>query len=162
MSDLEERRRKLREAKVVLVSACLVGQACRYDGRDQSSSRVARALLGKAVVPVCPEAGAGLGIPRPAVQLSGGSGREVLAGRASAKVKDGGRDVTEAFLLGARLAVEAARRFGATVAVLKERSPSCGSNVVWVDGALTPGEGVAAAALREAGLTVLSDDELED
>lgn len=157
-----ERLEQLRSARVVLVSACLAGQACRYDGRDAASSRIARALQGKEVVPICPEAGAGLGIPRPAVQLCGGTGADVLGGRATAKVKGSGQDVTSYFTFGARLAVDAARRFGATVAILKERSPSCGSNAVWVDGALQEGEGVTAAALRAAGITVLSDEELED
>lgn len=161
-TDLPTRRRRLAEARVVLVSACLAGQRCRYDAKDAASLRIQRALEGKEVVPICPEAGAGLGIPRPPVELSGGDGGDVLAGRAVAKVKETGREVTSAFRLGAGLAVASARRFGATVAILKERSPSCGSRAIWVDGALRPGEGVTAAALREAGVTVLSDEELED
>ena len=161
-ADLEARRKALREARAVLVSACLAGESCRYDGRHAASSTVARALEGKEIVPLCPEAASGLGIPRPPVELSGGSGREVLRGAAQAKVKDTGHDVTAHFVHGARLAVEAAARFGITVAVLKEGSPSCGARAVWVDGALHPGEGVTAAALRQVGVTVLSDEELED
>lgn len=160
--DVERRRKVLAEARVVLVSACLAGERCRYDARDAASRKLQRALVGKEVVPICPEAGAGLGIPRAAVELSGGGGGDVLAGRAAAKVKESGLDVSAAFTFGARLAVEAAKRFGATVAVLKERSPSCGSKAIWVDGGLRPGEGVTAAALRQAGVTVLSDEELED
>jgi uncharacterized protein YbbK (DUF523 family) len=156
----EERLKALREARVVLVSACLLGEACRYDGKSKGSSRVMEALHGKEIVPVCPETGAGLGIPRPAVVLSGGTGEAVLAGRARAIEFESGRDRTEAFRRGAELALEAARRFGATVAVLKERSPSCGSQGTHVDGVLVQGRGVTAALLHSEGLTILSDEEL--
>jgi uncharacterized protein YbbK (DUF523 family) len=156
----EERLTALREARVVLVSACLLGEACRYDGKSKGSDPVARALEGKEVVPVCPETGAGLGIPRPAVELRGGTGEAVLAGRARAVVAATGEDRTEAFRYGAELALAAARRFGATVAVLKERSPSCGSQGTEVDGAVVRGRGVTAALLHSAGITVLSDEEL--
>jgi uncharacterized protein YbbK (DUF523 family) len=156
----EERLAALREARVVLVSACLLGEACRYDGKSKGSDPVMRALEGKEVVPVCPETGAGLGIPRPAVVLSGGTGEAVLAGQARAVVAATGEDRTEAFQRGARMALEAARRFGATVAVLKERSPSCGSQGTHVDGAVVKGRGVTAALLHSEGLVILSDEEL--
>ncbi len=156
----EERLAALREARVVLVSACLLGEACRYDGKAKGSSPVMRALEGKEVVPVCPETGAGLGIPRPAVELRGGPGAQVWAGRAHAVERDTGVDRTEAFRAGARLALEAARRFGVTVAILKERSPSCGTQATHVSGQVVPGQGVTAALLRAEGLTVLSDEEL--
>ena len=155
-----QRLQVLREAKVVLVSACILGEACRYDGRSQRSERVLAALEGKEVVPLCPEVGGGLPIPRPPVQLHGGDGRRVLRGEARALERDSGAERTQAFLAGAGLALAAARRFGATVALLKERSPSCGSQQVYVEGALRPGEGITAALLREAGVTVLSDEEL--
>lgn len=157
----EERLAALREARVVLVSACLLGEACRYDGKSKGSDRVMRALEGKEVVPVCPETGAGMGIPRPAVVLSGGTGEAVLAGRARAVVRNTGEDRTEPFQRGAQLALEAARRFGATVAVLKERSPSCGTQGTHVDDQLVKGRGVTAALLHSAGLILLSDEELE-
>ena len=156
----EERLAVLREARVVLVSACLLGEACRYDGKSKGSERVIRALEGKEVVPVCPETGAGLGIPRPAVVLSGDTGEAVLAGRARAVVAATGEDRTEAFRRGAELAMEAARGFGATVAVLKERSPSCGSQGTHVEGVVVPGRGVTAALLHSAGVIVISDEEL--
>jgi uncharacterized protein YbbK (DUF523 family) len=156
----EERVAALREAWVVLVSACLLGEACRYDGLSKGSSKVLRALEGKEVVPVCPETGAGLGIPRPAVELKGGAGAEVLAGRARAAEVESGTDRTEAFRRGAEMALAAARRFGVTVALLKERSPSCGTQGTHVDGVVVRGQGVTAALLAQSGLTVLSDEDL--
>lgn len=156
----DERVAALREARVVLVSACLLGEACRYDGRSQRSERVLAALAGKEVVPVCPEVGSGLPTPRPPVELSGGTGVDVWAGRARALEREAGIDRTDAFQRGARLALEASRRFGATVALLKEKSPSCGSQRVYEAGQLRPGEGITAALLRSEGLTVLSDEDL--
>lgn len=146
--------------EVVLVSACLLGHACRYDGRDNASSAVAALVAGRAVVPICPEAGAGLGTPRPPVQLCGGDGDAVLDGRANAREVESGADRTEAFLEGARLAVEAAARHGATLAILKDRSPSCGTTQCWRDGQRRPGPGATAAALRRAGVRVVSDERL--
>ncbi|MCY1015180.1 DUF523 domain-containing protein [Pyxidicoccus sp. MSG2] len=156
----EERVAALREARVVLVSACLIGEACRFDGRSKRSERVLEALEGKEVVPVCPEVGGGMPIPRAPVELSGGTGVDVWAGRARALEREAGVDRTDAFLRGARLALEAARKFGATVALLKEKSPSCGTQRVYEAGVLRPGEGITAALLRAEGMTVLSDEDL--
>lgn len=156
----EERLAALREAPVVLVSACLLGEACRYDGKSKGADRVVRALEGKEVVPVCPETGSGLGIPRPAVELRGGTGEAVLAGRAQAVVAATGEDRTEEFRTGAELALEAVKRFGVKVAVLKERSPSCGTQGTHVNGQVVKGRGVTAALLHSAGVILLSDEEL--
>lgn len=155
-----DRRAALREASTVLVSACLLGEACRYDGRSQRSERVLAALEGKAVVPVCPEVGSGLPIPRPPVDLCGGSGVDVWAGQARALEREARVDRTEDFKRGAQLALEAARNFGASVALLKEKSPSCGSQRVYESGVLRPGEGITTALLRAHDVTVVSDEEL--
>ncbi|WP_338261328.1 DUF523 domain-containing protein [Corallococcus caeni] len=156
----EARRAALREAPTVLVSACLLGEACRYDGRSQRSERVLAALEGKAVIPICPEAAAGLGIPRPPVDLAGGTGVDVWAGQARALTRETREDRTAAFQEGARLALDAARRFDVTVALLKEKSPSCGSQRVYETGVLRPGEGITTALLRADGRTVVSDEDL--
>lgn len=156
----DARRQALRDAPVVLVSACLLGEACRYDGRSQRSERVLAALEGKAVVPICPEAGAGMGIPRPPVDLAGGTGVDVWAGRARALTRDTREDRTTAFQEGARMALDAARRFEVPVALLKEKSPSCGSQRVYDTGVLRPGEGITTALLRADGRTVVSDEDL--
>jgi uncharacterized protein YbbK (DUF523 family) len=156
----EERLAALREARVVLVSACLVGEACRFDGRSKHSEQVLAVLEGKEVVPVCPEVGGGMPIPRPPVELSGGTGVDVWAGRARALEREAGVDRTEAFKRGAQLALEACRKFGATVALLKEKSPSCGTQRVYEASVLRPGEGVTAALLRSEGIVVLSDEDL--
>lgn len=96
-------------------------------------------VAGRRVVPICPEVLGGLPVPRPAAEIEGGGGREVLSG--AARIRTGaGADVTDAFLRGAEEAARLARAFGAREALLKARSPSCGA------------AGVAAELLARAGL----------
>lgn len=114
------------------------------------------------LVPVCPEVVGGLSTPRPAAEIVGGDGSGVLSGEARVVAADG-TDVTDAYRRGANAAVELARAVGATRAVLKARSPSCGAVEIY-DGSgtrtLRAGAGVTAAALRAAGLTVESDEQV--
>jgi uncharacterized protein YbbK (DUF523 family) len=116
---------------------------------------------GRAVL-VCPEEEAGLGTPRPPAEIVGGDGRDVLAGRARV-MTEGGIDVTEAYLAGATSALDAALEAGATTAILKARSPSCGKGLVY-DGTFSrtkrAGVGVTTALLEANGIEVLSDEEL--
>ncbi|MGQ0614022.1 MAG: DUF523 domain-containing protein [Planctomycetaceae bacterium] len=143
----------------VLVSACLLGRACRYDGRDKANAALGEALErhGAEAVPFCPEEAGGLGTPRPAAVLVGGDGAAVLEGIARVR-DDTGRDVTEAFLRGARLALEEARKRGCTAAYLKERSPSCGCAQIHTEGGAVTGSGVTAALLRREGIATISVD----
>jgi len=111
---------------------------------------------------VCPEEEGGLGTPRPAAEIVGGDGADVLQGTARVLTK-GGVDVTEEYLIGARYALEAARAVGAESAILKARSPSCGNGCIY-DGSFsrTPkdGDGVTAALLKKEGIEVFSDQEI--
>jgi uncharacterized protein YbbK (DUF523 family) len=115
------------------------------------------------LVPVCPEVIGGLTTPRDAAELVGGDGAGVLDGTARV-VTAAGDDVTAAYLRGAAAAVDLARAAGATRAVLKARSPSCGADTVY-DGTFSrtrrAGSGVTAAALRSAGIDVISDEDLD-
>lgn len=137
----------------MLVSACLLGFACRHDGRSKRNDDVLRVLRGREVVPVCPEAAGGLGIPRPAHAFEDGRLRTRQ-----------GADGTPAFERGARIAREGARRWGAREAILKARSPSCGVRRIYVrqDGEETPreGSGVTARALAEDGLSLRTEEDL--
>ena len=146
----------LRAGEPVLVSACVLGDNTRYDGSANPDPALLRALreAGAVLVPVCPEMLGGLPAPRPAAEPPHGDGRDVWAGRAPVLTVRGRADVSEAFRLGARRAVEEARRSGARYAFLKERSPSCGVAQSHSGGGLADGPGVATAALQEAGLQV--------
>jgi uncharacterized protein YbbK (DUF523 family)/RimJ/RimL family protein N-acetyltransferase len=146
----------------VLVSACLLGEPVRHDGGDKrnGSAVLARWRAEGRVVPVCPELAGGLPVPRPPAEIEAAAGgAAVLAGRAHV-VDVQGRDVSAAFVAGADAAMALARRHGARLAVLKQASPSCGSAVVHdgtFAGRKVPGEGVAAARLRGAGLQVFDE-----
>lgn len=163
----------------VVVSACLYGCNCRYDGSSKPDRRIVDWInIGARVIFICPEQQGGQPTPRPDAELTGGDGRqlvdEVMAGmeeltrevivqetaRIRVREKDG-TDVTEHFLEGARMSLLLARSCGSRVAVLKARSPSCGSERVY-DGTfskeLVPGMGVTAALLQRSGLTVYNED----
>lgn len=142
----------------VLVSACLLGTACAWDGRDRFRSALGPVLEGWEVIPVCPEVAGGLPVPRPPCDLSGGDGAAVWRGEARVLGHDG-VDRTAAFRTGAlRCAAQAP---AARVAVLKARSPSCGPHEVHVDGAIRPGRGLLAALLAGQGVHLLSDEDLD-
>ena len=146
----------------VLLSACLAGRACRYDGSDNADDRVASLMAEGRSILICPEEDGGLGTPRPPAEIVGGDGSDVVAGRARV-VTEQGRDVTEEYLRGARLALERARAVGATSAVLKARSPSCGKGCIY-DGSFTrtsrAGDGVTTALLEANGISVVTDEDL--
>lgn len=136
----------------VLVSACLLGRRCKYDGGDNADDVLRRELRerGFEAVAYCPEEAGGLGTPRPPAWLTAPAAR-VLDGD-GAIVTDAGRDVTAEFRAGAEGALDLCRREGLRRAFLKERSPSCGCASTHVDGALVDGPGVTAELLRRNGV----------
>ena len=146
----------------LLISACLLGVACNHEGRGSPRAVVDELARHYRLVPVCPEVLGGLPTPRAAAELRGGDGADVVAGTGARVVNIEGVDVTAAYRRGAEAAVEVAVAVGAERAVLKARSPSCGSSAVY-DGTfsrrLVPGRGVAAAALAAAGLEVGSEED---
>jgi uncharacterized protein YbbK (DUF523 family) len=136
--------------EVVVVSACLLGVRCRFDGKDkQDDAAVARAAAGAEILPLCPEVLARFGVPRPAITLSADGKRAT---------DDRGRDVTAELEAGARLADLYATEAGARRALLKERSPSCGVTRVHGESGLREGEGRFAARLRKRSLPVVSEE----
>ncbi len=135
----------------ILVSACLLGEACRYDGASKPNARVIELTKKYDVIPICPEMLGGLPCPRiPAEQ----QGVRV--------VNAVGTDVTEAYRRGAEETVAIAMREQPIFAILKARSPSCGHGFVYdgsFEGRLIPGEGTATAALLKLGLPVFTEEE---
>lgn len=156
-----------RDKPALVISACLLGVACNHEGRGSPRAVVDELAKDYRLVPVCPEVLGGLPTPRAAAELVGGDGTDVVdgpdSGAGAARVINvAGEDVTAAYRRGAEAAVAVARAVGATRAVLKARSPSCGSSAVY-DGTfsrrLVPGRGVTAAALAAAGLAVGSEED---
>lgn len=140
----------------VLVSLCLLGVNCRYNGIPQADSAVTALLRREDItlIPVCPEQLGGLPTPRtPSEQ------------RGDKVVDEQGVDRTEAFVKGAGEVLRLAKRYGCEVAILKERSPSCGSGVVY-DGTFSHtqirGDGVCAGLLKENGIQVFGESELQE
>lgn len=152
---------KLKKEKI-LVSACIIGIACRYDGKSKKY-KVLPELLKKAIcIPVCPEILAGFGIPRERVEIKGGNGEDVLFGKAAIFTEQG-IDVTDRVLKAARAILEFCREAKIKKAVLKDKSPSCGKNFIYdgsFGGKLIEGKGVLAAVLEQAGIEVFSETEV--
>ena len=137
----------------LLVSACLLGTDCKYNGGNNALPEEQLAALRErfCLVPVCPERDGGLPTPRLPSERRG-----------DRVVNTAGEDVTEAFRRGAELALETGLLEGCRLALLKERSPSCGSGRIY-DGSFTatviPGDGVTAEMLKKSGITVCSEIE---
>ena len=137
----------------ILVSACLLGIGCRYDGKHRANPDVLALRERYNLIPVCPEIYGGLSTPRiPSERV----GDKVM-------MKDG-RDVTENYQRGAHEAIELCRIYGIRTAILKERSPSCGRGEIYdgsFTGALTARDGVTAELLIREGIRVLGESEID-
>jgi uncharacterized protein YbbK (DUF523 family) len=152
--------------KKILVSACLMGEPVRYDGRaagDGDGLLAAWKREGRLVV-ICPELAGDLPVPRPPAEIQHGSGEDVLDGQAAIVTADGA-DVTAAFMQGARAALDLARRHDVALAILKQGSPSCGSREIY-DGGFAgrrrSGAGATAALLRRHGIAVFDEHQLAE
>ena len=133
----------------ILVSACLVGCACRYDGASKANEAVLRLEKTHTLIPFCPEIYGGLPTPRPPCELRGGW-----------VLRADGADCTAAYQKGAAEALALCGRLGITAAVLKARSPSCGHAKIYdgtFTGTLTRGDGLAAALLLQNGIAVFDE-----
>ena len=137
----------------LLISACLLGVSCRYDGKSKPLPGIEKLKERYALIPVCPEILGGLPTPRIPSERHG---EKVLT--------EDGRDVTAQYAKGAAEALRLAAFFGCKKALLKERSPACGSGKIY-DGTftktLTDGFGVAAELLSENGVSVFGETEIE-
>jgi len=150
----------------ILVSACLMGQAVRYDGRAKPLAHPAldRWLAEGRLITICPEMSAGMPVPRPPAEIEPGkSAAEVLAGGARV-LEINGDDVTAEFRQAAENALALALETGCAYALLIDGSPSCGSGFIY-DGSFSgrsrPGEGVTAALLKAHGIQVFSDRDID-
>ena len=141
--------------KTLLVSACLLGEKCKYNGGDNAlPEKTLRALRSQyRLIPVCPETAGGLPIPREPAERQG-----------ERVVSQSGRDVTAQYRSGAVFALRLARENACDTALFKERSPSCGSGEIY-DGSFShtviAGDGVAAEALKQEGVAVLGESKVQ-
>lgn len=143
-----------------LLSACLAGVNCVYDGSNKKHSVFFELFKSKKAVIFCPEALGGFKIPHAPSEIEHASGAQVLKG-AGRVVSRSGEDVTEFFIKGAQEAFKIAQKYNIKKAIMKARSPSCGCGLIY-DGTfskkLIKGDGVAAALLKAHGIEVESDE----
>lgn len=137
---------------MIFVSACLVGEPCKYNGGHNRNEKVLAFLADKEYLSVCPEALGGLPIPRDPVEKKG-----------ERYISRDGEDHTAAFQKGAQAVLDLALHHRPTLVILKERSPSCGSKQIY-DGSFSgkriEGMGYTAALLRQHGFRIISEEEL--
>ncbi len=137
----------------ILVSACLLGVACRYDGKSKPDNNVIKLMEKYNLIPFCPEITGGLPTPRPASEIVD---NKVLS--------EDGIDVTEQYNKGALEALKLAKMYNCKYAILKEKSPSCGKGVIHngkFDGGYTNGDGVTAKLFLQNGIIVLGETEIK-
>lgn len=135
----------------VLVSACLLGENCKYNGKNNYNASIVGALDGHTIIPICPEQMGGLPTPR--------NPSEIVDGVVTMRT---GENVDAQFREGARRACEIALREGATHAILQSRSPSCGVKQVYdgtFTGTLIPGQGICAKALADIGIMLIDAED---
>ena len=142
----------------ILISACLLGENCKYNGGNNANvicaDELAKLKRIYELIAVCPECLGGLTTPREPAEICA-NGRVLT--------KFSGRDVTREFLLGAQICADIARENGCKIAVLKERSPSCGSGDIYdgsFTGRLISGDGIATAALKKLGICIVGESAL--
>ena len=142
------------EKETVLISGCLLGLCCRYDGKSKQNEHIAALAAKYHLIPVCPEQLGGLPTPRDPSEIIG-----------ERVVSCSGRDVTAEYRRGAAEALRLAQLFGCKKAILKERSPSCGLSRVYdgsFSGTLTDGDGVAAALLAANGIEIFGESRINE
>ena len=138
----------------ILISACLVGDKTKYDGKSNYNPLIEKLLEKYELVPFCPEVEGGLSTPRNPSEIKGDK-----------VISSDGRDVSFQFNKGAELAYNICMYLGIRIAILKDNSPSCGSNKIY-DGSfsnkLIKGNGVTAALLKRKGIRIISEDQIEE
>ncbi len=138
----------------ILVSACLCGRKCRYDGQDNYQEELMKLQEKYEFITICPEVDGGLSIPR--------IPSEIKDGRV---INQHGEDVTSYFLKGAKHALSLAKKYGITKAILKSRSPSCGNLRIYYGSfqrQLIAGDGITAALLKANGITIYDEKHLSE
>lgn len=150
---------------MILVSACLCGINCKYNGENNLDERVLKLLQEGKAIPVCPEQLGGQETPRLAHEIVDGDGELVLKGEAKILSPDGKEDVTKEFVKGATETLNIAKNIGAQYAILKARSPSCGFGKIY-DGTFSgnkiDGNGVTAELLHKNGIKIFTEENLEE
>lgn len=138
----------------ILVSACLTGENCRYDGKNNRNDSVMKLAKYYDLIPICPEVNGGMKTPRAPSEIKGDKVVSIT-----------GKDVTQFYNDGAYWACSIARIYHIKLAVLKEKSPSCGCKLIHnglFDGKVIPGKGITVRKLEQMGVKVIDEDDVID
>lgn len=146
---------------MILVSACLAGMYCRYDGTTKKIPFIEKLVNEGKALPICPEQLGELPIPRQRAEIREGSGEDVLGGKAQVYTESGDK-ITKEFLLGAKRVLALAQELGVKEVIFKAKSPSCGYGVIYkgdFSGKLVTGNGVTSALLAHHGIKVFTEED---
>ncbi|MEC1376913.1 DUF523 domain-containing protein [Heyndrickxia oleronia] len=145
---------------MILVSSCLAGLDVRYNGTNCLNDKIRKLVEENKAITICPELLGGFSTPREPAEIIGGNGEDVLDGNAKV-VEKSGKDVTQLYIKGAYSTLKQAKKLNATLVVLKENSPSCGSLTIYngeFTGKKIMGMGVTSALLKRNGIKVISEE----
>ncbi|MCX7885241.1 MAG: DUF523 domain-containing protein [Caloramator sp.] len=147
---------------MILVSSCLLGLNTKYNGENNAVELLIEYSRYGKFIPICPEQLGGLSTPRAPSEIIGGSGEDVLKGLCRI-LSDTGVDETQQYIKGAQEVIKLVNIFPVNAAILKQRSPSCGSTQIYDGtflGKVKDGSGVTAVLLKEYGIPVYSEEEI--
>ena len=136
----------------IMVSACLLGENCKYNGKNNKNEKVLEYIKDKEVIPVCPESFGGLSTPRIPSEI-----------KDNIVINKEGIDVTKNFIEGANKVLEIAKKYNVKKAILKQKSPSCGSGKIYdgtFSGNIIIGDGITTRLLKENNIEVITEEDL--
>ena len=143
--------------KMILVSACLAGFPCRYDGKKKPNKKIVEMVKNGEAIPVCPEQLGGLATPRIPAEIIENENKEIRV------ITKNGKDVTRQYLKGAKITLDIVKDYGVSSVVLKAKSPSCGCGKIYdgsYSGTLKDGDGITTRLLKENGITIKTEEDL--
>jgi uncharacterized protein YbbK (DUF523 family) len=144
---------------MILVSSCLAGESCRYDGKSCAVKKIEQWVKTGRALTICPEVAGGLGVPRVPCEIqTGADGKRRVVSRT-------GQDCTDAYIKGAEEALRIVKEMNIAEAVLKSNSPSCGFGRIYdgtFSGTLIEGNGITADLLSRYGVDILNESEIEE
>lgn len=138
--------------EIILVSACLLGTNCKYNGKNNKNDKILEYIKDKYVIPICPEVFGGLSIPRIPSEIKDNS-----------VINKEGIDVTKYFVNGSKKTLDIAKAFDIKKAILKQKSPSCGCGKIYdgtFSGNIIDGDGITTRLLKENGIEVITEEDL--
>lgn len=148
---------------MIIVSACLAGINCKWNGKNSVNKKIKEMIENGNALAVCPEVLGGLSIPRKSAGIYGGLGEDVINNKATVRTINLGEDQTDQFLKGAKEFLRIAQSKNIKIAILRNKSPSCGCGKTWqldnkFNNHLVSGDGVTAALLKKNGIKVYTEE----